>query len=84
MSCIVKKLVLNYNKWNLILDNFFDGLKDLNIYFIDLFFNNLYLFNGLRIFWNILNFKYLILDGNFILDSDIDFYNMEYIFKLSL
>lgn len=84
MSCIVKKLVLNYNKWNLILDNIFDGLKDLNIYFIDLFFNNLYLFNGLRIFWNILNFKYLILDGNFILDSDIDFYNMEYIFKLSL
>lgn len=84
MSCIVKKLVLNYNKWNLILDNIFDGLKDLNIYFIDLFFNNLYLFNGLRIFWNILNFKYLILDGNFILDSEIDFYNMEYIFKLSL
>lgn len=84
MSCIVKKLVLSYNKWNLILDNIFDGLKDLNIYFIDLFFNNLYLFNGLRIFWNILNFKYLILDGNFILDSDIDFYNMEYIFKLSL
>lgn len=84
MSCFVKKLVLNYNKWNLILDNIFDGLKDLNIYFIDLFFNNLYLFNGLRIFWNILNFKYLILDGNFILDSDIDFYNMEYIFKLSL
>lgn len=84
MSCFVKKLVLNYNKWNLILDNIFDGLKDLNIYYIDLFFNNLYLFNGLRIFWNILNFKYLILDGNFILDSDIDFYNMEYIFKLSL
>lgn len=84
VSRTIKKLVLNHNKWNSIPDNIFDGLKDSNIHFIDLSFNNLHSFNGLRIFRNIPNLKYLILDGNPILDSDTDFHNMEYIFKLSL
>lgn len=84
VSRTVEKLVLNHNKWKLIPDNIFDGLKGSNIHYIDLSFNNLHSFNGSRLFRNIPKLKYLILDGNPILNIYTDFHNMEKLFKLSL
>lgn len=84
VSRSIEKLVLNHNKWESIPDNIFDGLKGSNIQYIDLSFNSLHSFNGSRLFRNIPKLKYLILDGNPILDSDTDFYNLAYLFKLSL
>lgn len=84
VSCFVEKLVLQYNKWDWIFDNVFDGLNGLNVYYIDFFFNNLCLFNGIWFLLKIFRLKYLILDENFLLYSEIDFYNMEYMFKISL
>nr|XP_034300167.1 toll-like receptor 3 isoform X2 [Crassostrea gigas] len=84
VSRSVEKLVLQHNKWDWIPDNVFDGLNGSNVYYIDLSYNNLRSFNGTRLLLKIPRLKYLILDENPLSHSDIDFHNMEYMFKISL